>query len=222
MDQDLRRSRDVIRNLLDARSITARSDGSVRDLFPTGVGPEEGKALRDWVKRVDAVSTLEVGLGYGISTLFICEGLLDNGHSHARHVALDPYQSTKCADVGLQVIDEAGLGELVDFYAEESQIALPRFVAEDRRFDLAFVDGNHRFDGVFLDLVYAGRLLRKGGVAFVDDQQLPAVARATRFCMSNLGWTLEESSLEDELHDWAVLRTPRRSITRPFDHYVDF
>lgn len=43
--------------------------------------------------------------------------------------------------------------DLVEFHAEESQIVLPRLLAEARRFDLAFVDGNHRFEGVFLDLM---------------------------------------------------------------------
>jgi len=31
------------------------------------------------------------------------------------------------------------------------------------------VDGNHRFDAVFVDLYYLGRLLRPGGVMFLDD-----------------------------------------------------
>jgi hypothetical protein len=31
--------------------------------------------------------------------------------------------------------------DLVDFHAEESQIVLPRLLAEGRRFDLAFIDG---------------------------------------------------------------------------------
>jgi hypothetical protein len=84
------------------------------------------------------------------------------------------------------------------------------------------VDGNHRFDGVFLDLVFLGRLVRAGGIVFVDDYQLPAVARAASFCVTNLGWTLEEVSTADDLHRWAVLRTSTVPDTRPFDYYVDF
>jgi hypothetical protein len=99
---------------------------------------------------------------------------------------------------------------------------LPRLVAEGRRFDLAFVDGNHRFDAVLLDLVYLGRLVRGGGIVFLDDYQLPAVARAVSFCTTNLGWTLEEVSPADELHQWAVLRTPEVPLERRFDHFVEF
>jgi predicted O-methyltransferase YrrM len=71
---------------------------------------------------------------------------------------------------------------------------------------LAFIDGNHRFEGVFLDLVYAGRLLKEGGIVFVDDVQFPGPEHAVRFCVANLGWTIEDEGREGE-HEWAVVRT---------------
>ena len=56
----------------------------------------------------------------------------------------------------------------------------------------------------------------------MGDYQLPAVARAATFCVTNLGWRLEAVSPADELHQWAVLRTSAVPDTRPFDHYVEF
>jgi predicted O-methyltransferase YrrM len=218
----LRRVRRVIERLVRDGTAVARSEGRLHSLFPVAISNAEGEALRDWVPRERAARTIEIGLGYGLSALFMCEGLLGNGDLAARHVALDPYQATRFANCGLQFLDEAGVAELVEFYAEESQIALPRFVSEGRTFDFAFVDGNHRFDRIFLDLVYLGRLVEPGGIVFVDDEQLPAIARATRFCTTNLGWTLEAESREDYQHHWAVLRTALRPPNRPFDHYVDF
>jgi hypothetical protein len=64
---------------------------------------------------------------------------------------IDPFQETRFADRGLHVLEEAGVLELVEYHPDESQIVLPRLLAEGRRFDLAFVDGNHRFDAVFVD-----------------------------------------------------------------------
>jgi hypothetical protein len=57
---------------------------------------------------------------------------------------------------------------------------------------------------------------------FLEDYQLPAVARAASFFLTNLDWTLEEVSAADDLHQWAVLRTSFTPDTRPFDYYVDF
>jgi hypothetical protein len=214
--------RGVIERLVRDGTAVARSDGTLHNIFPVAVYAAEGEALREWILREGATRTIEIRLGYGIFALHICEGLLGNADPTARHVALDPCQATRFANCGLQFLEEAGIAQMVDHYAEESQIALPRFLGEARRFHLAFVDGNHRFDGVFLDLVYLGRLVCAGGIVFVDDCQLRAVARAVWFCVTNLGWTLEEVSAADDLHRWAVLRTSEGADTRPFDYYVDF
>lgn len=218
----LRQVREVITRLVRDGTAVARSDGTVHTLFPVAASAAEGEALQNWVTRVGASRTIEVGLGYGISALFVCEGLLRTGDATARHVVIDPYQATRFGNCGLRFLDEAGVTEVVEYRAEESQVVLPRFLSEGRSFDLAFVDGNHRFDGVFLDLVYLGRLVHPGGVVFVDDYQLAAVARAVSFCLTNLGWTSEEVSAGDDLHQWAVLRTSDVRDTRPFDYYVDF
>jgi predicted O-methyltransferase YrrM len=212
----------VIDRLVRDGTAVARADGSVHELFPVAASAAEGEALRDRVVQEGASRTIEVGLGYGISALFVCEGLLTNGDPNAGHVAIDPHQATRFAGCGRQFLDEAGIAGMVEFHAEESQIVLPRFLDEGRRFDLAFVDGNHRFDGVFLDLTYLGRLVRPGGIVFVDDYQLPAVARATSFFVTNLGWSTEQVSVMDALHQWAVMRTSTSPDTRRFDDFVDF
>jgi predicted O-methyltransferase YrrM len=197
-------------------------DASRHRIFPVAVSPAEGEALRHWVVREDAARTIEVGLGYGIATLFLCEGLLRNGEATARHVVIDPNQRSRFRDCGLQVLEEAGVTGLVEHHAEASEIVLPRLLGEGRTFDLAVVDGNHRFDGVFVDLIYLGRLLDPGGVVFLDDYQLPAVAKAVAFFLTNRAWQLEEVSPPDEVHQWAVLRTSMDPDRRPFDHFVEF
>jgi predicted O-methyltransferase YrrM len=214
--------RGVIERLVRDGTAVARSDGTVHDLFPVAASVAEGEALRGWILQENAARTVEVGLGYGISALYICEGLLENSSRAPRHVVVDPNQATRFSDCGLQFLDEAGVGELVELHAEDSRILLPRFLDEARSFDFAFVDGNHRFDGVFIDLFYLGRLVQPGGIIFLDDYQLPGVARAASFFSSNLGWTVEEISPPDDLHQWVVLRTSTVPDTRPFDHFVDF
>jgi predicted O-methyltransferase YrrM len=218
----LLRVRGVIERLVREGTAVASSDGTLHSLFPVAVYAAEGEALRDWILQEGAKRTIEIGLGYGISALYICEGLLEEGDPVVRHVAVDPYQATRFSDCGLQFLDEAGVAGMVEHHAQESQIALPRFLGEARSFDFAFVDGNHRFDGVFVDLIYLGRLVRPGGIVFLDDYQLPAVAKAASFFATNLGWKLEEVSVTDHRHQWAILRTSALPDTRPFDYYVDF
>ena len=57
---------------------------------------------------------------------------------------------------------------------------------------------------------------------FLDDWQLPGVARAAGFFRANLGWTIEEISSAQDDHHWAVLRTSPKTDNRPFDYFADF
>lgn len=199
---------------------TVAPDGTTHDVFPVAISADEGETLKHWIVREKAAATIEIGLGYAVSALYILDGLA--GREGVRHVAIDPFQETRFSNCGLGAIEEAGVKDLLEFYPEESQIVLPRLLGEGRSFDLAFVDGNHRFDGVFVDLVYLSRLVRRGGIIFVDDYQLPGIARAVSFFARNLGWTIEETSAGDDLHHWAVLRTAEAPDARPFDYFVDF
>ena len=225
---EARQLQQVRERLLEAGVAVARADGRPRNLFPVAIGMKEGDALRGWARKEEARRTLETGLGFAISTLFILEALLEKG-ADVRHVAADPYQfrglpmhHTTYVGIGLQILEEASVRELVEFYEEESEIVLPRLLAEGREFDLAFLDGNHRFEGVFLDLIYSGRLLREGGIVFVDDTQLAGVSRAVAFCVANLGWAIEDAGREG-VHEWLVLRTgPHEAFSRPIDDFVDF
>jgi predicted O-methyltransferase YrrM len=226
--EPLEQLRAVRDHLMSSGSVLA-PDGRARDICPVAIGPREGAALRDLVIEERALRTFETGLGFAVSTLFICEGLLVHG-TEGRHVAIDPFQmepgsvpGTTYAGVGLRTLEEAGVRSLVEFHEQESQIVLPRLLEQGRTFDLAFIDGSHRFEAVFLDLVYAARLVPEGGIVFVDDTQLLAVQRSVEFCVQNLGWVEEGRGRESAAHEWSVLRVGSpRLFERPFTEFTDF
>ncbi len=218
-DAAVKRVRLVIERLVRDGSVVATSDGTRHSIFPVAVSPGECESLRNWVSRESATRTIEIGLGYGISALHICEGLLLNGNHAARHVVLDPNQTWRFADCGLQVLKEAGIRQLVEYHAVESQIALPQFLGEGRSFDLGFVDGNHRFDRVFLDLYYLGHLVRKGGIIILDDYTWPGIKRAVSFFLTNLNWKIEETNEEG---NQVVLRTAKEADARDGQYFVEF
>jgi predicted O-methyltransferase YrrM len=214
--------RSTIDRLIEAGSMIADADGSTHDVRRVSISRGEGEALRRWILREGASRTIEIGLAYGFSALYICEGLIRSGQPDARHVVLDPFQAGRFASCGLQVLEEAGVTPLVEYHDAMSQLALPAFLREGRRFDLAFVDGNHRFDAVFLDLFYLGRLLPKGAIVLLDDYNLPGIRRAVSFYLTNLDWRIEEMSPEDDGHHWVALRTATSDDHRDFRYFVDF
>jgi len=217
-----RQVRRIIERLDRDGFVVAHADGSRHDVRTVSISAGEGETLRKWVSSENAKQTVEIGLGYGVSALYICEGLIRNANFDARHVVLDPFQTERFADCGLQVLEEAGVRPLVEYHAEGSQIALPAFLKEGRQFDFAFVDGNHRFDSVFVDLFYLGRLMRKGGVVILDDYNLPGIKRAVAFFQTNLDWTIEEAAPIDDRHHWVVLRTAKHADKRDFRYFAEF
>ena len=166
------------------------------ELAPHSIERAQGEALRDLAIAEGAERTIEVGLALGMSALFLCQAVLPRG---GRHVAIDPFQTESWNGAGLRTLRDAGVEDLVEVIEEESQLALPRLVAEGREFDLAFVDGDHRFEGVFLDLYFMTRLVRPGGLVVVDDMWMPAVRTAVAYVERNLAATLEPGRAPERL-----------------------
>jgi predicted O-methyltransferase YrrM len=201
-------------------------------LSPHSVEPQLGASLRDLAIAGGAERTIEVGLALGMSALFLCQAVLARG---GRHVAIDPFQQESWNGAGLRTLREAGVGELVEVIEEESQLALPRLVAEGREFDFAFVDGDHRFEGVFLDLYFMMRLVRPRGLIVVDDMWMPSVRTAVAYVERNLGATPEPDALPNGFR-WrrralgrgvpggtghtAVLRLPSKRPALRWDEFV--
>jgi precorrin-6B methylase 2 len=64
------------------------------------------------------------------------------------------------------------------FINDRSETALPLLaLVEEVELDAAFIDGNHGWPAVFVDFCYLNRMLRPGGLMFIDDIQLYAVAQ---------------------------------------------
>lgn len=221
--------------LLDA----AYRDGSVLDgnggrlpVSPHSIERADGEALLRLLNAEGVEQTIEVGLALGISALWFSQAVAERG---GRHVAVDPFQRESWNGAGLRTLREAGVQDLVEVIEQDSRLALPRLVTEGREFDFAYIDGDHRFDGVFLDLYYMTRLVRPGGLIALDDMWMPSIRMAVSYAEKNLGLTLEPDTLPSAFRwrrrrlprsiprgtgDRAVLRTPSERPELRWDDFV--
>ena len=211
--------------------------GNQRPVVPDGVDPDQGRALTALVAEESAERTVEVGFALGLSCLHICVGLLQAGGSDPRHVAIDPTEGPHWQNAGLRLVERAGATGIVELVEEESSVGLPRLFAGGERFDLAFIDGDHRFDPAFVDLYYATRMVRPGGLILMDDMWMPAVRLAVAFFEANLELELLTDAYNGAF-TWnrrrprrgvrggsgrmAVLRVPDPVPDRPWDHFAEF
>jgi len=176
------------------------------------IRPEEGSFLHDFVRKNHLNRTLEVGLAFGMSACCIMsahEGI---------HTALDPYQAKNYDNLGLKNLESLGYRDRLDFHTVSSQILLPRFVEEKRTFDLAFIDGDHRYDSVFVDFFFADMLLQDKGYVLFHDAWMRGIRLTASFIKRNRT-------------NYRRLPCPRRNMIlfqkngqddRPWHHFREF
>ncbi|MGE0449362.1 MAG: O-methyltransferase [Vicinamibacterales bacterium] len=179
----------VLRELLRTSRIERAGGGALtlnHPEFPDAqshIDRATGELLQRLIAALRPSRTLEVGLAYGISALFICEALaaLDNG---AVHTIIDPFQRGKWQGLGLEHLRRAGYARLIDFREEPSEIVLPALLSSGVSVQLAFIDGLHRFEQVMTEFYYVNRLLSAGGVVVFDDADRRSVSRAIRHALT--------------------------------------
>lgn len=142
-----------------------------------------GELLQRAVREIRPAVSVEVGLAFGVSTLFICDAIQSLPQPGV-HIVLDPYQNGKWRGVGLKNLHDAGFDSIVEFHEEPSELFLPKMVASNRRVDFAFIDGLHRFDQAFVEFYYINRLLRPGGLVLFDDAVRRSVNRVIRHALT--------------------------------------
>lgn len=137
---------------------------------------DECEIVQHWLADHEPRRLLEIGLAYGVSTLFVCEAMVATGGPE-RYDVIDPWQRTQWAGAGLHALERAGYRHMVRLHEEPSELLLPRFLGEGIELDFALVDGWHAFDQVMMEVYYLNRMLVPGGVLVLDDVHLPGLRR---------------------------------------------
>jgi predicted O-methyltransferase YrrM len=183
---------DVLERVLKTQSISDGMDTlPLRHVdFPTlpvHMDRMDGEFLAHIIREVRPSTSLEVGMAFGVSTMFICEALAELG-TPARHIVADPFQRLQWRGIGLRHLAEARLDHLVDFREERSEYLLPKLAEGGTEIDFALIDGWHTFDQVMVEFYYIDRMLRPGGVIAFDDADRRSVSHAVRYALQIPGY----------------------------------
>jgi len=176
----------------------------------------KSKILTHLVQEIKPLSSLEVGLAYGVSALTICDALPKTAQS--RHIIIDPHQNRKpvWGGIGLYNLKRAGFEDLIEFYEQPSYRALPILESRNTKIDFAFIDGWHTFDYTLVDFFYIDKILNTGGLVAFDDADWPSVRGVCRFIATNLDYSVYkipgELLIENE-----PLKTPDQNSYNPLD-----
>jgi predicted O-methyltransferase YrrM len=212
---------------------TKTADGNSTVKVHSSISTSEGQFLQKLVRQLNPTISLEVGLAYGISALFICDALtVRNG---TQHIAIDPNQNgpidpdqhysslgDSWGGIGIANLRRAGYGDIVRLIETPSYRALAELESSGQRIDFAFIDGWHTFDFTLVDFFFSDRMLNVGGVIAFDDVSFSAIRKVCRFVKTNLAYSVleldgpdPEPSLKRRLSEGLLRRSPFRSLLRP-------
>jgi predicted O-methyltransferase YrrM len=180
-----------------------------RNQRPTYMDRAEGALLQRTIAAVRPTTTLEIGMAYGVSSLFICEALARLPHP-ATHIVMDPFQREMWRNIGLRNVRAAGYGDLVRFFEEPSEYCLPRLLQQGTQVQFALIDGVHTFDQCALEFYYIDRMLPVGGVVVFDDVTWRAIRRAVRYVLSHGTYAVRDHT--GAAHEGSVFGRVRRAL----------
>lgn len=151
----------------------------------TKTSPSEGLWLYDLCLSVRPQATIEIGMGYGYSTLYFLAALAKCGAGH--HTAMDPAQMGMWHGIGLAQV-RATFGETRDrftFIEDRSSHVATDMARAKRTFDVVFIDGAHLFDYALGDFLLYAPLCTVGGYVVFDDVWMPSIKTVSEFVQAN-------------------------------------
>lgn len=173
--------------ILDRLVIDKRAfDANACERQATGtISLAEADYIRELIIENKFSACLETGVAYGASTVAICSALsvLERAGCDVKHYGVDPCQTGVYGGSAVAALRECGLEHIFELCEGPSHLMLPRIIERNVTVDFVFIDGMHTFDYTLLDLFFADKLLRPGGVLCLHDMHLPSKKKAARYLM---------------------------------------
>lgn len=182
-------------------------ESGTNHILHSHTSPEQLKFLNAIIEEKMATRGLEIGLGYGVSTLQIARSL-NNVSTEFTHIVIDPYQS-EWNDIGKLNIARSGYKN-IKLFEQRSDEVLPVLANEALNFDFVYIDSTKIFDVLLVDIHFITKMLKTGGVLVLDDCDFPGIRLLARFLAKHpsyrllKGFNKEKISVFGRLADFLI------------------
>lgn len=153
-----------------------------------------GEFLYNLVVEKRLKKSVEIGLGYGSTALFVSAGHKVIGDADSYHIAIDPKQGEKWNRVGVENIAKLDYHRF-KLIEEPSYIALPKLLSQlvkessgrkdVNRADLCIIGGWNEYQLSLLDLFYCDLIVEKEGYIAVTEEDKSASDELVKFISKN-------------------------------------
>ena len=193
------------------------TDGLLHELDDiTKISIEQGHLLAELYGAVKPNLSIEIGLAYGFSTLFILDAAFQI--NRGRHIAIDPFQDSMWHGIGRQAVKELNFESRFEHVPETSVTALTDLCKQGVKADYIYIDGAHTFDYALVDFFCSDRVLNLGGILIFDDMWMPAIQKVASFIRANIKGYQEFPTAVKNV--FCVRKT--KEDDRSWDHFAAF
>jgi predicted O-methyltransferase YrrM len=154
---------------------------------------KKAQVMQDFIHKHSISNILELGFFHGVSTCYMAAALeeVDQGSI----VSIDLHSAQKRQPNIEELLEKCGYLETVEFYYEPASYnwrLMKLIEAQERTFDLCYLDGGHDWYNTGLAFFLVDKLLRPGGWIIFDD----------------LDWTMEHIEAQ-----WALRKPEEERVT---------
>ena len=178
------------------------------------IDKKAGNFIYNLIKKNKLKNTLEVGFGLGVSTAYIISA------TKSKHIVIDPFFKTAWnSSIGIKNIKKLGFSRFLTHYNDYSHNILPQLVKKGLKIDFAFIDGDHKYDSVFIDYYYIDLMLKKNGFILLDDAGMRTTQLVASFIRTN-----KKNYREVNTHykNFLLFKKISTKDTRPWYHFNEF
>lgn len=179
--------------------------------------PDEGDLLFSLIREQECRDMLETGFGTGSTALY----MLHASEPLAGTVTSIDWSPTEFNQLGRDTVSASGMQDRHRHIEKLSQLALPELMLAGKQFDCVLFDGWRRTDHLIFELFAANRMLRTGGIFFMDDTIRKPYRAAIRILLEEYGYREVDYAAhgigwKNRLFHILV----RRSLHRPFRAFI--
>jgi predicted O-methyltransferase YrrM len=167
----------VLEEIFEKKTIEVDATGE-RVALHSHTSKEQGLFIQKIFDDVLPKRTLEVGMAYGISSLFILEKHREHGSEAGAHLIIEPFPWGNTAAYNFQKAGLLGYASIVNKLSDE---VLPELYARKEHIQFAFVDTTKLFDVVMQDFYFIDKILDINGVIIIDDCDTTGINLVARF-----------------------------------------
>lgn len=170
----------LLEEILETRTMETNSAGDTVTIN-SDTPKEQGLFLQKIYDQIKPKKSLEVGLAFGISTLFILEKCGEYDGEDKSHVVVEPFSWGNAA---VYNIEKAGLSKYLDIRRDLSDKVITEMYLKNERIQFAYVDTTKVFDTVLQDFYFIDKILDVGGAVIFDDASTGGINLVMRFINS--------------------------------------